>query len=70
MPIFNREIETLNPDAMRELQEDRFVKAVKYAYERIPMYSKRFQGNHITPRDIKSLEDVPKVPFTYKDNLR
>ena len=70
MPMFSPEIETLKADAIRELQEERFVKMVKYAYERIPMYRKRFQENNITPDDIKSLEDVPKVPFTYKNDLR
>ena len=70
MPIFSPEIETLKSDAIRELQEDRFVKIVKYAFERVPMYRRKFQGNHVSPDDIKSLEDVPKVPFTYKDDLR
>lgn len=70
MPVFNPEIETLKSDAIRELQQDRFVKIVKYAYERIPMYKRRFQENHVSPDDIKSLDDVPKVPFTYKDDLR
>jgi len=70
MPMLSPEIETLKSDAIRELQEDRFVKMVKYAYERVPMYRRKFQENHITPRDIKSLEDVSKVPFTYKDDLR
>jgi len=70
MPMFSPEIETLKADAIREFQEERFVSIVKYAYERVPMYRERFQERNITPDDIKSLEDVPKVPFTYKNDLR
>ena len=70
MGMFNPEIEVLNADAIREIQEERFLKLVKYAYEHVPMYRERFQEKGVTPDDIKSLDDVSKMPFTYKDDLR
>jgi phenylacetate-CoA ligase len=70
MPMFSPKIETLKAAAIRELQEERFVSIVKYAYEHVPMYRERFQERGITPDDIKGLEDAPKVPFTYKNDLR
>ena len=70
MGMFNPEIETLKAEAIRSLQEERLIKLVKYAYERVPMYREKFQEKGITPDDIKSLDDVSKVPFTYKDDLR
>ncbi|MCK4717150.1 MAG: phenylacetate--CoA ligase, partial [Thermoplasmata archaeon] len=70
MPMYNPKIESMKADEIRKLQEERMVKMVRYAYERVPMYKKRFQEKGIGPDDIKSLEDVHKVPFTLKNDLR
>ena len=42
----------------------------RYAYENVPMYKKRFDEAGIGPADIRSLEDVHKIPYTKKDDLR
>lgn len=55
---------------IRELQSERFVKMVRYAYDNVPMYREKFDTVGITPDDIKSLDDAHKVPFTVKDDLR
>jgi phenylacetate-CoA ligase len=68
--MFEPDIETLSVDALRALQEERLVQAVRYAYERVPMYRKRFEESRITPDDIKGLDDLPKIPFTVKNDLR
>jgi phenylacetate-CoA ligase len=70
MPMLSPGIETLQVDALKELQNKRFVKIVQYAYEHVPVYRKKFKERQISPEDIKSLEDVVKVPFTTKDDLR
>lgn len=70
MPMYHPDVEALSPDKIRDLQEERLIQQVKYAYERVPMYEERFRGRHLHPDDIKNLEDISKVPFTYKDDLR
>lgn len=55
---------------IRELQEERLIKMVRYAYDNVPMYKKRFKEAGITPSDVNKLEDVSKIPFTVKDDLR
>ncbi len=68
--MFNEKAQKMKLDDIRELQEKRLLKQVKYAYENVPMYKKRFKEEGIKPSDIKKLEDARKVPFTVKDDLR
>ncbi|MGM0405426.1 MAG: phenylacetate--CoA ligase family protein [Thermoplasmatota archaeon] len=68
--MFNKKAQLMKRDEIREVQEEKMLKMVKYAYENVPMYKRRFKNEGITPKDIKSLEDVHKVPFTVKDDLR
>lgn len=55
---------------LQELQENRLRKIVQYCYERIPTYKKKIKDAGITPCDIKTLDDLEKIPFTTKDDLR
>jgi len=68
--MFEPEIETLSTDSLRALQEERLVRAVAYAYEHVPMYRRRFDEVGLTPADIRGVADLPKIPFTVKDDLR
>ncbi len=68
--MFNEEAQMMKLDEIRELQEKRLKKQVKYAYENVPMYKKRFKKEGIKPSDVQKLEDIKKVPFTVKDDLR
>ena len=68
--MIDPEIELMRTDRLRKLQEERFIRQVRYAYENVPMYKKRFKEKGITPDDIKSLDDAHKIPFTVKDDLR
>ena len=70
MPMFSPDIETLKSEQIRRLQEERFVKMVRYAHDNVPMYRQRFKAAGLTPDDICSLEDANKIPFTVKDDLR
>lgn len=67
---WNRELETLPIEKLRELQLARLKEVVKYAYERVPFYKRRFDEAGIKPEDIRSLEDIRYIPFTSKADLR
>jgi len=68
--MFEPEIERMKTDQIRKLQEERFIRQVRYAYENVPMYKKRFREKGITPDDIRKLDDAHKIPFTVKNDLR
>lgn len=55
---------------LRKLQSERLIEQVKYLYERVPFYRMRLDEAGITPADIRSINDVSKLPFTYKTDLR
>ena len=68
--IYNPEAETMPKDRLRELQSERLVRTVKRVYENVPAYRKKFDEAGVRPEDIKSIEDLTKLPFTYKQDLR
>jgi len=68
--IFNSKAETMPRKKIQELQLKRLRKTVHLVYENVPHYKKRFKEQGIKPEDIKTLEDVRKLPFTTKDDLR
>ena len=68
--FFDSKIEQMGRDEMRALQLDRLKKIVKYAYERVPFYKKKFDEIGLKPEDIKTLEDISKIPYTTKTDLR
>ncbi len=63
-------IEIASIDEIRELQLERMKWSVRHAYENVPMYRQRFDEKGVHPDDLKSLDDLSKFPFTYKDDLR
>ena len=66
--IFEPELETLPRDRLRELQVDRLRALVAYVKGRVPLYRERLSS--IEPGDIASLDDLRRLPFTRKDDLR
>ena len=68
--IWNKEIETMPRTKMRELQLERLKYIVRYCYDNVPFYKKRFDENGIAPDCIKSLEDIKRIPPTTKADLR
>jgi len=64
------EIETMDPQELRKIQEEKFLKQLDYVWERSPFYQRKFKEHGIERGDIKGLEDLPKLPFTEKDELR
>src|SRR2546421_2352622 len=68
--LFNREIETMSHESLRELQNKRLRNTVQYVYEQVPYYREVFDRLSIKPSDIQTVEDLPKIPFTKKQTLR
>lgn len=57
-------------EKLRKLQSERLVKTVRRVYDNIPMYKKRFDEMGLRPEDIRSIDDIGKLPLTYKQDLR
>ena len=58
------EIEMMPLDRLKVIQEERFLKAMEYVYDKTAFYKKKFTKAHIHPDDIASLEDLSKLPLT------
>ncbi|HEX6365652.1 MAG TPA: phenylacetate--CoA ligase PaaK [Agromyces sp.] len=55
---------------LEALQLERLQHTVRHAYEHVPLYTKKFDEAGVHPSDIRSLDDVAKLPFTTKEDLR
>ncbi|MGN0634380.1 MAG: phenylacetate--CoA ligase family protein [Oscillospiraceae bacterium] len=67
---WNKEIETMSREDMKKLQDERLVAQVKHVYENVPYYKKLMDEKGVTPDDIKSTDDLHKLPFLTKADLR
>src|SRR5690606_6849184 len=70
MKYWQPKYETMNPEEMKKLQLKRLQKSVKLVYDNVPFYRQNFKAAGVTPDDIKILDDVRKLPFTRKTDLR
>ena len=68
--MFSPEIETIDRKALREMQLERLKHIVRYAYENVPMYRRRFDEIGLRPEHIRTLKDIERIPYTTKDDLR
>ncbi|NIO71588.1 MAG: phenylacetate--CoA ligase, partial [Anaerolineae bacterium] len=68
--IWNEEFETMPRPELEKLQLERLKKQVAYVTERVPFYKELYADAGVSADDIKSLEDIAKLPFTVKQNLR
>jgi phenylacetate-CoA ligase len=66
----NERMETIHPDELRSLQRDKFLRQLDYAFEKSPFYRQKFGEFGIQRHDIKDLEDLAKLPFTYEEELQ
>lgn len=62
--------ERLSRAEVEQLQLERLIWTVAHAYENVPLYTRKFDEAGVHPRDIRSLADVTKLPFTTKADLR
>ncbi len=68
--IWNPNKECMPREQMRELQGKRLCKLVQYVYHNVPFYRHKMQEMDLTPDDIREIEDITKLPFTTKQDLR
>ena len=68
--IWNEAKECMSRDELCALQSSRLVKLVDYVYHNVEFYRKKMQALGLLPGDIKNIEDIVKLPFTTKDDLR
>ena len=68
--IWNPEYECMDREELRALQLRRLQMTVSWVYERVPYYREQLEASGVRPKDIKSLDDVRKLPFTDKAALR
>lgn len=68
--IWNKEMECMSPEDKKRLQSERLVKLVKYVYDNVEFYRKRMDEYGVKPEDIKSIDDIVKLPYTTKNDLR
>lgn len=69
MEYWQKDIETMGRDQLQELQLTRLKETVKHAANS-PFYKEVFEKNGITPDSIQTLDDLRKIPFTTKNDLR
>lgn len=68
--IWNTNKECMSREQMRELQGKRLQKLVTYVYHNVPFYRSRMQEMDLSPDDIRTIDDIVKLPFTTKQDLR
>lgn len=61
---WSRKIETMSLDKLKKLQEKRLREVVAYAYKNSQLYRRKFDRSGIKPGDIRTLDDIHKIPFT------
>jgi len=67
---WNKTIETMEHTEMQQLQTKRLIAVVEYMYRQVPFYRERMQQQGLLPQDINTLEDISKLPFTEKQDMR
>ena len=65
-----KELECMPREQLRALQSERLVRQVKRSYERVECFRKRMDEAGLKPEDIRGVEDLAKLPFSYKKDLR
>lgn len=68
--FWQKDIEMISRRTLEELQMKRLKQTVRQAYKNIPFYKEHFSKLHIHPKDIASVKDIRKLPFTTREDLR
>ncbi len=63
---YQEEIECASLEKIKEIQSEKLVKQVKHVWEDVPYYRKQKEAKGVTPDDIKSVDDLHKLPFLSK----
>ena len=67
---YQKDIETMSREEMKKLQSKKLVKQVKHVYENVPYYRDLMDKKGVSPDDIQSIDDLHKLPFLTKADLR
>ena len=67
---YQPEIETASREQIKAWQDERLVKQVQHVWDNVPYYRKKMEEKGVTPADIKSSDDLYKLPFLTKSDLR
>ncbi len=67
---YQPEIECASREQIKAWQDERLVKQVKHIWDNVPYYRAKMEEAGLTPEDIKSADDLHKLPFVTKDDLR
>ena len=67
---YQQEIETMPVEEMQKLQSEKLVKQVKHVWDNVPYYRNLMEEKGVTPDDIHGIEDLYKLPFLSKADLR
>ena len=67
---YQPEIECASQEQIKAWQSERLVAQVKHVWENVPYYRKKMEEKGVTPDDIKSRDDLYKLPFISKADLR
>ena len=67
---YQKEIECASREELRAIQDEKLVKQVKHVWDNVPYYRKKMEEKGVTPDDIKSVDDLHKLPFLTKADLR
>ncbi len=70
MPIYDIDFETMPREGIEAIQLRRLQTTLERVYVTVPFYKKAFDENNIHPSDIKDLDDLRRLPFTTKQDLR
>src|SRR5664279_5822140 len=68
--IFNESMECLPASEMKKLQSQRLSKLAAYVDKNSPFYKNKFKELSISPEKITSIDDIKRLPFTVKEDLR
>ena len=70
MNYFQPEIETMPVDEIKKMQSEKIVRQVNHVYDNVPYYKEQMDKMGVKPSDIHGIEDIKKLPFTSKSDLR
>ena len=70
MAYFQPEIETASREQLTAWQNERLAATVKRVYDNVPLYRERMDAAGLKPEDIKTIDDLTKLPYTSKQDLR
>ena len=67
---YQKEIETASREEIKALQDERLVRQIQHVWDNVPYYRKKMEEKGVTPSDIKGTDDLHKLPFLSKTDLR